>query len=126
MTDYVVTATATTIETNVGPGRARIDFLRGQAVPDDITAQDRDDLLRAGDIAAVATGLLEEAEPDGPGVDLDGDGVPEGNAHQVVDWVNEDGADRIARAQLALDAENAKGDTARKGLTADLQKILEA
>lgn len=66
---------------------------------------------------------VEVVDPDGPGVDLDGDGVPEGSAHQVIDWVNEDGADRLTRAQAALDAENRK-DEPRKGLTGDLGKIL--
>lgn len=48
------------------------------------------------------------------------DDVPAGSSKEVLDWVGED----KDRAQKALDAEHAKGDDARKGLTADLEKLV--
>lgn len=46
--------------------------------------------------------------------------VPSGSAKEVLDWVGDD----EARAQEALDAEQAK-DHPRKGLTSDLQDLLD-
>lgn len=116
---YRVVAGSVTVETNVGPGRARIDIPRGELLPDDVPEAEREHLRLLGHVEAVQTG--EAAEPDGPGVDEDGDGVPEGSAHQVLEWVAGD----PGRAQQALDAELAKPEP-RKGLTADLQKIIDA
>lgn len=47
--------------------------------------------------------------------------VPSGTAKEVLDWVGDD----EDRARKALDAEEAKGEDARKGLTRDLQAKLE-
>lgn len=62
--------------------------------------------------------VLDE-DPDGPGVDTDGDGVPEGSAKQVLEWVGDD----KERAAMALDIEQAKGDNARSTLVASLTKL---
>lgn len=122
MTDYIVSEARLTVETNVGRGRAHIDVYRGQPVPADISAEQRDNLLRLGHIIEVVPD-----DPDGSGVDENGDGVPEGSAAQVVAWVQEgDGEERLDRARMAQEAELVKGDHARKGLLADLSKILEA
>lgn len=116
---YRVTAGGVTAETNVGPGRARVDFARGAILPADVPAEDLQRLLQVGHV--------EEVDPDGAGVDEDGDGVPEGSARQVLEWVDAaDGEDRLERARLAREAELVKGDVGRKGLLADLGKILEA
>lgn len=50
--------------------------------------------------------------------DVDGDGVPDGSAKDVLGWVGDD----PARAALALQAESRRGSP-RKALTADLEKI---
>lgn len=71
----------------------------------------------------LATGCPVEgfsAEPEGPAVDEDGDGVPDGTIAQVQEWVGED----KARAELALAAEEAKGESARSTLVAALYKLL--
>lgn len=57
-------------------------------------------------------------DPDGPGVDLDGDGIPEGSAPQVLTWVGDD----IERANRALEAEQVK-DKPRAGLITALTKL---
>lgn len=119
---YRVVAGSVTVETNVGPGRARIDIPRGQLLPDDVTDEDRRRLVADGHVEEV-----QPDDPDGSGVDENGDGVPEGSAAQVLAWVNEgDGEERLDRARMAQEAELVKGDNARKGLLADLGKIVEA
>jgi hypothetical protein len=114
---YVVTAGFVTAETNIGPGRARIDIPRGSALPDDVPADQVETLLARGAIA-----LAEDAEPEGPAVDLDGDGVPDGSVKQVIEWVGSD----LDRAALALEAEQAKGDAARSTVVGPLSKLLDA
>lgn len=54
---------------------------------------------------------------------LAAEAVPDGNADQVMTWVNE-GDDPKERAQRALDAENA--GQKRKGLTNDLNAVVAA
>jgi hypothetical protein len=61
----------------------------------------------------------EDDEDAGPAVDTDGDGVPEGTALQILEWVGTD-KDRAAKA---LDVEAAKGDSTRKSLVAALEKL---
>lgn len=112
----IVTAPYVTVETDVGPGRARIDIPRGEPVPADVSAEDRDRLLRLGHVAE----LDEPAEatvPAGP----DPDAVPDGTIAVVLDWVGDD----PEKAQRALDVEEAKGDRARSTLVADLSAIAE-
>lgn len=65
--------------------------------------------------------VLEDGEESGPAVDLDGDGVPDGTANQIMDWVGED----PARAAAALAAEEAKGDAARSSLITKLARLTE-
>jgi hypothetical protein len=114
---YQVMAGYVTVETAVdGGSRARVDIPRGAVLPDDVPAAEVTALLNRDDIIQV------DDDPDGPGVDLDGDGVPEGSAKQVLDWVAGD----KDKATQALAAEQAKGDSARKGLLADLSKLVEA
>lgn len=107
---------AVTAETHVGPGRARVDFRRGDLLPDDVPAEDIATLLARGHIA----------ELDGPGVDADGDGVPEGSAAQVMQWVGQgDGvAEQRRRAVAAYNAEGDRGEHARKTLLAALEKLV--
>jgi hypothetical protein len=59
-------------------------------------------------------------------VDVDGDGVPDGSARQVTDWVNrgEDADEVRDRAAMALAAERGKGDDARSTLIAALEKLV--
>jgi hypothetical protein len=109
---YRVTDGYVTVETAVGPGRAQVDILRGARVPDDVPAEQVAGLLRDGRIAE------EAAAP----VEVDPNAVPDGSASAVLEWVGTD-KDRASRA---LEAEQAKGDQARKGLTADLSKLIDA
>lgn len=48
MTSYVVTAVFVTAETNVGPGRAQVDFPRGADLPGDVPKEQIDRLLGLG------------------------------------------------------------------------------
>lgn len=61
---------------------------------------------------------VEPEDPDGPGVDIDGDGVPEGSATQILEWVGDD----PARAAAALEAE-AHREKPRTTLAGNLGKI---
>lgn len=61
---------------------------------------------------------VEPEDPDGPGVDIDGDGVPEGSAKQVLAWVGDD----PVRAAAALEAE-AHREKPRTTLAGDLGRI---
>jgi len=109
---YVVAVGYVTVPTNVGRGVAHVDIPRGATLPRDVPREDVDRLLALGHIE----------EPDGSGVDENEDGVPEGSARQVMEWVGSD----PERAAMALDAEQAKGDNARSTLIASLQKLVEA
>lgn len=62
--------------------------------------------------------VVEDGE-EGPAEDVDGDGVPDGTANQVLAWVGED----KERAAAALAAEVAKGDDARSSLVAKLSRL---
>lgn len=61
---------------------------------------------------------VEPEDPDGPGVDIDGDGVPEGSAKQVLAWVGDD----PVRAAAALEAETHR-EKPRTTLAADLGRV---
>lgn len=66
--------------------------------------------------------VVAEPEPtddEEPAVDVDGDGVPDGTANQILEWVGED----PERAKLALAAEQARGASARKSLVSSLEKL---
>jgi hypothetical protein len=116
---YLVTDGYVTVPTTVDGGVAHVDVPRGAALPADVPAEHVDALL--------AQGRIQLVDPDGSGEDENGDGVPEGSARQVLEWVHdaEEGEDRDERARLALDAEQVKGGNARKGLVAELTKLLE-
>jgi hypothetical protein len=116
---YIVTAGAVTAETAVPGGRARIDHFRGAILPDDVPREDIQTLLARGHIVDM------DAEPEGPGVDTDGDGVPEGSIAQVLDWVREVDEEVVGRATRAQTAELARGEAARKGLLAELAKLTD-
>lgn len=83
------------------------DLAAGDVIPDGEFA----DFLRA-------TGAPVDEHTDGPAVDTDGDGVPEGNVEQVLTWVGDD----RERAVAAFNAEADRGDKARKTLLAELEK----
>lgn len=110
-----VVAGYVTVETAVPGGRARIDVPRGAMLPEDVPAEDRDRALAAGDVEPVDDEPAEELLPPGP----DPDAVPDGTIAVVLDWVAND----PARAQRALEAEEARGDKARSTLVADLVAI---
>lgn len=67
--------------------------------------------------AAIA---VPEVDEDDPAVDVDGDGVPDGTAKQILDWVGDD----PVRAAKARDAETAKGASARTSLVTALDKLV--
>jgi len=112
---HIVTAGYVTVETAVPGGRAHVDVPGGANLPADVPVEEVEALLRLGHIT----------EADSPEVATDGDGVPEGSAKQVLDWVNADPEDVRDRAAMALDVEEAKGDNARKVLVANLQKLAQ-
>lgn len=114
---YLVTAPYVTVETDVGPGRARVDIPCGRQLPPDVPAEDVERLVAAGDVE----GLDEPDEasvPAGP----DPEAVPEGSIAVVLAWVDGD----AARARRALHVEELKGDKARMTLVNDLSKLADA
>lgn len=123
MTVYIVTAPYVTAETAVsGSSRARVDIPRGAALPAEVPPADRDALLTLGHIQAQAEVVVPaDPEPDDPEPG-DPDAVPDGTAAAVLEWVAGD----QGRAARALAVEQAKGDGARKGLAANLSKLVEA
>lgn len=68
--------------------------------------------------ASVAQAVPDD-DPDGPGVDTDGDGVPEGSARQILAWVDGD-RDRAAQALAAEQGREAPRST----LVAALEKLV--
>lgn len=65
------------------------------------------------------SGTTPEEVATGPAVDVDGDGVPDGTAAQILEWVGDD----PGRAERALAAESAR-DRPRTVLTAALEKLV--
>ena len=110
---YVTVTTAV----NAEGSRADVDIPRGVMLPDDVPAEQREALLRRGDVERVG-----EAEPAEPADEVDPDAVPEGTIAAVLAWVDSD----AVRARRALEAEQRKGDKARTTLVIDLTKIAEA
>lgn len=93
-----------------------LDFKAGEEVVGDLA-----DYLASSGVSVEVLDVAPDVEPDdpdGPGVDLDGDGVPEGSAKQILAWVNDD----PARAAAALEAE-ALRDKPRTTLAGDLGRI---
>lgn len=68
--------------------------------------------------AAPAPEPEPDDDPDTDGADVDGDGVPDGSARQILDWVGED----PQRAAAAVTAEQGR-DKPRAGLLAALAKL---
>jgi hypothetical protein len=83
-------------------------LVEGQEVP----AGEFADFLLAGDAPVV---VLDDGTPD-----VDGDGVPDGTAKDVTDWVGDD----PDRAVLALAFEQAR-DKPRTTLVAALEKLIQ-
>ena len=113
---YIVVAAYATAETNVGSGRARVDFPRGAFLPADVPAEDLDRLVRVGEVEKVSDEVEDLTD------DEDGDGIPDGSIPVVLAWVGTD----IGRARTALSAEELKGDKARMGLVNELTKLVQA
>jgi len=65
------------------------------------------------------TASLADDDPDGPTVDTDGDGVPEGSARQILEWVGDD-HDRAAQALAAEE----RREKPRTTLVAALEKVV--
>lgn len=110
----IVTAGSVTVETNVGPGRARVDFFRGQTLPDDLTQEDRERVLRFGQAEEVEA--ADDAAPE-----FDPATLGQANIVDTMLWVGDD----KAKAQQALDAEIAEGGKNRKTLVEALKATLE-
>lgn len=115
MDHFIVTAGYVTVETRVGEGRARVDIQRGQGLPGDVPAEDRERLLARGDIAPAGAAASE------PVSEVDPNEVPSGTIPGILAWVDGD-PDRAGRA---LAAEQDKGDKARSTLVADLAAIVD-
>ena len=93
-----------------------LEFKAGEEVIGELA-----DYLATSGVAVEVLDVVPEVEPedpDGPGVDLDGDGVPEGSAKQVLAWVGDD----PARAAQALEAETRR-EKPRTTLAADLGRV---
>lgn len=92
------------------------DFKAGDEIIGDLA-----DYLATSGCPVEVLDVVPEVEPedqDGPGVDIDGDGVPEGSAKQVLAWVGDD----PARAAAALEAETHR-EKPRTTLAGDLGRI---
>lgn len=109
----IVTAGSVTVETQVGAGRARIDFYRGQILPDDIGTEDRERVLRLGD--------AEEVEEVPALPEFDPATLGQATIDVILGWVGDD----KVKAQQALDAETAEGGKNRKTLIEALNAIIE-
>lgn len=129
----VVVAGYATVKTQVGAGMAYVDVAQGQPVPDDISDEERDRLIRDGvavpDGQATDDRVVEHTAPDGSPVarpvpgevepdEIDPDVIPAGSTEQVMEWVGDD----LARARVARHEERAKGDKARAGLLERLEQ----
>lgn len=113
---YRVTHGYVTVPTAVdGESRAYIDIPRGAMLPADVEDEHIATLVERGHIEPV------DDDPDGPGIDITGDGVPEGSIAQILGWVGDD----VDKARLALAAENA-AEKPRVGLVAELTKLIPA
>lgn len=115
---WIVTAGYVTVETSVGPGRARIDIPHGDTLPDDVPSEEIERFVRLGHIG--------EEQPDTPpptmatGPELTPTPVPDGPIAAVLAWVGDD----RDRARAALDVEQAKGDKARTGVVTPLTALV--
>ncbi|MFG1847784.1 hypothetical protein [Micromonospora carbonacea] len=134
--DLIVTAGYVTVRRQVGAGEAYVDVPRGEVLPDDVSAEDRDRLVAAGsvgrrdgkrvtdapdspqDAAKAARPVPGEVEPD----EIPADIIPGGTVDQIMAWVGDD----LARARVARHEELAKGDKARATLLARLDKVKAA
>jgi hypothetical protein len=125
--DLVVLAGYVTVLTQVGAGRAYVDFQQGATLPDDLSEEDRERLLksnaigeRGGDAEYVAQArpVPGEVEPD----EIPADIIPGGSIDQIMAWVGSD----LARARVARHEELAKGDKARQRLIKRLDEVKAA
>ena len=131
--ELVVTAGYVTVKTKVGAGEAYVDVPYGQALPEDVSEEDRTRLVAAGsvgrrdgkpldsapdsaqDAARAMRPVPGEVEPD----EIPADIIPGGTIDQIMEWVGDD----LARARVARHEELAKGDKARATLLARLDKV---
>lgn len=113
----IVTADSVTVETSVGPGRARVDFFRGQTLPGDLTEEDRERVLRLGQAVQV-----DDSPP--PAAEFDPATLGQATIDAILGWVIDDPAPP-QRAQLALDAETAEKGKNRTTLIDRLKAIIE-
>jgi hypothetical protein len=113
---YIVTAPYVTVETNVGPGRARVDIPRGERLPADVGAEDLARVVHLGGVREVPD-FDEPPEPTGPGPD----DVPDASIEVVMAWVGTD-PERAFRARAF---EHGKGDHARSTLIAKLDPLIQ-
>lgn len=121
--ELIVKAGYVTIKRQVGAGMAYVDVQQGEAVGD-IDDETRERLLKsgaigqrddAGEFIPAARPVPGEVEPD----EIDRDIVPGGTVEQILFWVGDD----LARARVARDMEEAKGEKARATLLAALDKV---
>lgn len=114
---HIVTAGYVTVETAVPGGRAQVDIPRGHTLPDDVPAEQVSRLVELGDIAAFAVERVDE-EPEVEGGPVE-PGPADGTIADVLDRVGSD----PAKARVAFEAEQAKGDKARTTLLGALADI---
>lgn len=108
---WIVTDAAVTAQTNVGPGRARVDFYRGATLPDDVPAEDIDRLSYLGQITWVDDPQPEPVDPDA---------LVTGTIEAILGWVGDD----TERARRALAEETRDGGKHRPTLIPKLEEII--
>jgi hypothetical protein len=125
--ELVVQAGSVTVLTQVGAGRAYVDFAQGETLPDDLSDEDRDRLRAskaigkrgdAGQYTVQARPVPGEVEPD----EIPADIIPGGTIEAIMAWVGSD----LARARVARHEELAKGDKARATLLRKLDAVKTA
>lgn len=131
--ELVVKAGFATVKTQVGAGMAYVDVAQGERLPDDVSDEERDALVRSGAVGPREAGKQDPdadvpTDPDGnpvarpvPGLvepdEIPADIIPGGSTEQIMDWIGDD----LARARVARHEELAKGNDARAGLVEQIE-----
>jgi hypothetical protein len=125
---YRVTAGKVTVETAVGPGRAQVDFFKGDVLPNDVPQAQIETELGLHTIVEVVRAepaVGGSAGDSGAGDDQEGAGtlsVPGGmSVSTTLEWVDSD----PLKAQAALNAEEASASP-RSTLVARLEAVITA
>lgn len=112
MQRYRVVAGYVTVETHVGPGRARIDIRGGELLPMDVPQLEVEALLRTGDIELVDDDADTPGEVAEPDADMDVEAAGRDAAdHEDDDAGEDDGAGDVQDDEPVGDADGEELDT---------------